>query len=122
MQLPDLKCRTTNWVAPLTKPTKFDANGMLPEQAIDKSGLGERIANIGVYALGKTSLGLAYGLGLAETALSPAMPSTTARAGGVFVPIIISLARNVNSFASKSPHSQITLSFDGCSWVRVLNI
>lgn len=53
-----------------------------------------------MYALGKTSLGLAYGLGLAETALSPAMPSTTARAGGVFVPIIISLARNVNSFAS----------------------
>eukprot|EP00884_Botryococcus_braunii_P021533 jgi/Botrbrau1/8063/Bobra.13_2s0032.1 len=67
-------------------------------KAIDKSGLGDRIANIGVYYLGKTSLGLAYGLGLAETALSPAMPSTTARAGGVFVPIIISLAHNANSY------------------------
>lgn len=54
-------------------------------QAVEKTGLGVRIANLCISVLGKTSLGLAYGLACAELVLSPAMPSTTARAGGVFV-------------------------------------
>ena len=58
-----------------------------------KTGLGERIANLFVKAFGKSTLGLAYGLAAAEAVLAPAMPSTTARAGGVFMPIIDSLAR-----------------------------
>ncbi|KAK9908326.1 hypothetical protein WJX75_006094 [Coccomyxa subellipsoidea] len=39
----------------------------------------------------------AYFFGKAKLVLSPAMPSTTARAGGVFVPIIQSLAVNADS-------------------------
>jgi DASS family divalent anion:Na+ symporter len=39
-------------------------------------------------------LGLAYGLTISEALLAPAMPSTTARAGGVYLPIIKSLAKN----------------------------
>ncbi|EIE27528.1 Sodium/sulfate symporter [Coccomyxa subellipsoidea C-169] len=57
-----------------------------------KTGLGERVANLFVAACGKSTLGLAYGLSVAEACLAPAMPSTTARAGGIFMPIINSLA------------------------------
>jgi len=51
-------------------------------QGFEKTGLGERLANLFVRALGKSSLGLAIGLNVAECLLAPAMPSTSARAGG----------------------------------------
>ncbi|KAL6959431.1 cytochrome P450-dit2 [Sarracenia purpurea var. burkii] len=57
-----------------------------------KTGLGDRIALYFVKLLGKSTLGLAYGLALGEMVISPAVPSTTARAGGIFLPIIKSLA------------------------------
>ena len=50
-------------------------------QGFEKTGLGERLANLFVRALGKSSLGLAIGLNVAECLLAPAMPSTSARAG-----------------------------------------
>jgi DASS family divalent anion:Na+ symporter len=62
-----------------------------------KTGLGARVANIFVRAFGSSTLGLAYGLTAAEAVLAPAMPSTTARAGGIFMPIIDSLARDAGS-------------------------
>ncbi|KAK9071057.1 hypothetical protein SSX86_009625 [Deinandra increscens subsp. villosa] len=62
-----------------------------------KTGLGERVANWFVKGLGKSTLGLAYGLTLSEAVIAPAMPSTTARAGGVFLPIIKSLAVSAGS-------------------------
>lgn len=62
-----------------------------------KTGLGDRVATLFVAALGRSTLGLSYGLVLAETAIAPAMPSTTARAGGVFLPIISSLAKQAGS-------------------------
>lgn len=63
-----------------------------------KTGLGERLAMVFVRWLGKSTLGLSYGLVLSEAALCPAMPSTTARAGGIFLPIIKSLAEANDSF------------------------
>ncbi|XP_073125012.1 dicarboxylate transporter 2.1, chloroplastic-like [Henckelia pumila] len=57
-----------------------------------KTGLGDRIATFFVKCLGKSTLGLSYGLTLSEALIAPAMPSTTARAGGVFLPIIKSLS------------------------------
>ena len=51
-------------------------------QGFEKTGLGERIANMFVKAMGKSTLGLAFGLNIAELILAPAMPSTSARAGG----------------------------------------
>jgi len=62
-----------------------------------KTGLGDRVANVFVAALGKSTLGLSYGLVGAEALIAPAMPSTTARAGGVFLPIITSLAAQAGS-------------------------
>lgn len=63
-----------------------------------KSGLGERVAAYAVRWLGKSSLGLSYGLVVAEALVAPAIPSSTARAGGVFCPVIKSLAVSVGSF------------------------
>lgn len=62
-----------------------------------KTGLGDRIAMLFVRWLGKSTLGLSYGLVLSEAVISPAMPSTTARAGGIFLPIIKSLAIGADS-------------------------
>ncbi len=42
--------------------------------------------------MGKSTLGLSMGLIAAESLLAPAMPSTSARAGGIFMPIIKSLS------------------------------
>lgn len=62
-----------------------------------KTGLGDRVATHFVARFGASTLGLSYGLVLAEAAIAPAMPSTTARAGGVFLPIIRSLAQQAGS-------------------------
>ncbi|KAG5609191.1 hypothetical protein H5410_020472 [Solanum commersonii] len=43
---------------------------------------GDRIATYFVKWLGKSTLGLSYGLALSEALIAPAMPNTTARAGG----------------------------------------
>ncbi|MFJ3031846.1 anion permease [Rothia terrae] len=61
------------------------------------TGLGRRVALIFVSKLGKSSLGLAYGMALTDFVLSPATPSNTARAGGVVYPIVKSLAVVNNS-------------------------
>jgi len=62
-----------------------------------QTGLGDRVATWFVKMLGKSTLGLSYGLTISEALLAPAMPSTTARAGGVYLPIIKSLAKNAGS-------------------------
>lgn len=65
-----------------------------------KTGLGDRIATYFVKWLGKSTLGLSYGLTVSEVLIAPAMPSTTARAGGVFLPIIKSLSLSGGSLAN----------------------
>ncbi|OCG21286.1 anion permease [Gilliamella sp. App2-1] len=62
-----------------------------------KTGLSKRIAYYLVKILGKSTLGLAYGLSVTDISLAPAIPSTTARAGGVIYPIAEALAINFNS-------------------------
>lgn len=74
---------TTIW---LIVAAFFIADGFL------LTGLGRRIALIFVSKLGKSSLGLSYGMALTDLVLAPATPSTTARAGGVVYPIVRSLA------------------------------
>ncbi|MFQ0993262.1 DASS family sodium-coupled anion symporter [Gilliamella apicola] len=62
-----------------------------------KTGLSKRIAYYLVKILGRNTLGLAYGLSVTDIALAPAIPSTTARAGGIIYPIAEALAINFNS-------------------------
>lgn len=52
-------------------------------RGVIKSGLGRRIALLFMRVLGTRTIGLGYGLALTELVIAPAMPSITARAGGV---------------------------------------
>ena len=61
--------------------------------AFIKTGLGARIAYSLVAAFGGSTLGLGYSLVAADLVLAPAIPSNTARAGGVIFPILQSLTK-----------------------------
>lgn len=79
---------TTIWLIVLAF---FIARGFI------KTGLGARIAYLFVRLLGKRTLGLSYGLIATDLVLAPAIPSNTARAGGVVFPILRSLAKAYGS-------------------------
>lgn len=56
-----------------------------------KTGLGNRIAYQFVKLFGSSSLGLGYSLVFSEALLAPAIPSVSARAGGIFLPLVKAL-------------------------------
>jgi len=62
-----------------------------------RTGLGKRIGYHFVAIFGKKTLGLGYGLLSSELILAPAIPSVTARTGGVIFPIAQSLAKSFGS-------------------------
>ncbi|WP_033543815.1 anion permease [Planococcus sp. CAU13] len=62
-----------------------------------KTGLGTRISYLFVRQFGKKTLGLSYSMVLSDLILAPAMPSNTARAGGIIFPIIRSLSETYDS-------------------------
>jgi DASS family divalent anion:Na+ symporter len=59
-----------------------------------KTGLGARCAYYFISRFGHSTLGLSYGLVLAEFMLSPLIPSVTARGGGIIFPIAKSLCKS----------------------------
>lgn len=62
-----------------------------------QTGLGKRIAYYFVSILGKRTLGLSYGLLISEFILAPAIPSVTARSGGVVYPVAKGIALSFGS-------------------------
>ena len=62
-----------------------------------KTGLGERIAYLFMSKLGKKTLGLSYGLIATDLVMSPAIPSNTARGGGIIYPVLRSVAKAYGS-------------------------
>jgi DASS family divalent anion:Na+ symporter len=60
-------------------------------------GLGRRIAFRIIQAIGRSVTSFGYSICLAELIISPAMPSATARGGGVFYPIVQSLSSAFDS-------------------------
>ncbi len=62
-----------------------------------KTGLGARISYMFVKRFGKKTLGLSYSLLVSDLLLAPAIPSNTARAGGIIFPIIRSLSETYGS-------------------------
>lgn len=66
-----------------------------------KTGLGERIAYHLMRLLGQTSLGMGYGIVATDFILAPAIPSITARSGGIIFPVLLSLSK---AFGSE-PHA-----------------
>ena len=75
--------------------------------AFVKTGLGTRIAYHFMRVLGRRSLGLAYGFVATDLVLAPAIPSNTARAGGVVYPILKSLCVSLGSDASLGTERRI---------------
>lgn len=59
-----------------------------------KTGLGARCAYYFISKFGHSTLGLSYGLVLAELILAPLIPSVTARGGGIIFPIAKSLCKS----------------------------
>jgi divalent anion:Na+ symporter, DASS family len=72
-----------------------------------KTGLGARIAYLFMAVLGKKSLGLSYGLVASDLVLAPAIPSNTARAGGVVFPILVSIAKAYGSNADDGTNRKL---------------
>lgn len=72
-----------------------------------KTGLGARVAYKFITILGKSTLGLAYGLMLTDLTLAPVIPSLTARTGGVVYPIVKSLASAFDSLPEKNTSKKI---------------
>ena len=64
-----------------------------------QSGLGRRITYKTLSLFGGSSLGVAYSLGLADLIMAPAMPSVTARSGGIVLPI----AKSINQVLDSQP-------------------
>lgn len=66
------------------------------------TGLGSRMAYQVMSVLGKNTLGLGYGLVATDLILAPAIPSITARSGGIVYPILRALS-DVFTGASHDP-------------------
>lgn len=62
-----------------------------------KTGLGRRLAYWFVSKVGGKMLGVSYGLALADLVLAPAIPSATARGGGIMAPVMRSVALTYDS-------------------------
>lgn len=67
-----------------------------------KSGLGNRIAYFMLSKFGGSSTGIAYSLGLADLIMASAMPSVTARGGGIIMPVARSICRVMGSEPGES--------------------
>lgn len=72
-------------------------SALLMAEAVEKTGLG-CCSLLFIRACGSTSLGLTYALMGADLLLAMGMPSTTAREGGVFLPIIRGIAQAFGSY------------------------
>src|SRR5699024_10445425 len=83
------------------------AMAFLLSRGFIKTGLGRRIALVFVRSFGQHSLGLAYSIMGIDLVTSPAIPSNTARAGGVVYPIIKSLAETYGSDPKKGTRKKI---------------
>ncbi|WGE49419.1 anion permease [Actinobacillus equuli] len=71
--------------------------------AFVQTGLGRRIAYKMIGAFGSTTLRLGYVNAMLDLLISPAMPSTTARGGGILAPIMQSIAVSLGSEPETSP-------------------
>lgn len=62
-----------------------------------KTGLGRRVAYGFLALFGSTPLGMSYGLVVSSACMAPLIPSTTARTGGIILPVLRSIINVVNN-------------------------
>lgn len=72
-----------------------------------KTGLGARIAYYFVKHMGKSTVGLAYGIISTEFLLAPFTPSNTARGAGIVYPIVRALSEEYESTPQKGTERKI---------------
>jgi len=91
-------CTPSCFGTTITQPRQHAFPAVCALQGFERTGLGERIANKLLTVCGTNSLGLAIGLAAAEVLVCPAMPSTTSRAAGIFMPVITSVSKAAGSY------------------------
>ncbi|CDR33597.1 anion permease [Criblamydia sequanensis] len=74
-------------------------------RAFIKTGLGTRLSFVFMQLMGKRTIGLGYGILTTDLVLAPAIPSNTARTGGLILPIVESLSEIFES-KPKDPSSR----------------
>ncbi|WP_026111983.1 anion permease [Winslowiella toletana] len=72
-----------------------------------KTGFGKRVGYLFIRLLGHNTLGLAYGLVLTDLIFAPAMPSTSARCGGIITPLFRSIAEAYESTPERGTERKI---------------
>lgn len=70
-----------------------------------KTGLGTRIAYLMISRIGRTTLGVSYGMIFTELLLAPLIPSNSARGAGIMFPLVSALNEEYESFPD-SDHSR----------------
>ncbi len=68
-----------------------------------KTGLGARVAYNIIKKLGHSTLGMGYGFLATDLLLAPAIPSLTARSGGIVYPVLTSVAKAFGSEPLQHP-------------------
>jgi len=76
-------------------------------RGVISSGLGHRVALLFMRLLGRRTVGLGYGLALTELIVAPAMPSITARAGGVLLPVTRAIAEVLGSRPDEATRGRV---------------
>jgi DASS family divalent anion:Na+ symporter len=72
-----------------------------------KTGFGRRVGYLFINKLGHSSLGLAYGLVMTDLIFAPAMPSTSARCGGIITPLFRSISEAYESTPERGTERKI---------------
>ena len=72
-----------------------------------KTGLGSRISYYFIMFLGRSTIGLSYGLIGSELILAPFIPSNTARGAGVIFPIVTALSKEYESYPNTPSRKKI---------------
>jgi len=67
-------------------------------RSFQKTGLGRRISFVLIKLFGSSSLKLLYSMLISDLIIAPVTPSNTARAGGMFFPIVRSLSESFGSY------------------------
>ncbi len=72
-----------------------------------KTQLGTRIAFFFVKLFGRKSLGLGYSLAVTEFIISPFIPSSAARAGGIMYPVVQAISESLDSHPDNKTNRRI---------------
>lgn len=80
---------------------------VLISRGLKKTGLGQRLGLFFISVLGKSTVGIGYGLTVCELILAPFTPSNTARGGGIVHPIMRSIASAFDSDPEKKTEGKV---------------